>query len=116
MVTTIDATVELFRQTASGRFQPDASLPGLKSEGPVAFADLDLDGVSEVVISSSFSDGGIYLMRSSVDGGLVGPTLLTLTPGGAVAVLSLDVDGNGLDDLVLSSGSGQLFVMPNTCH
>ncbi|MER2561203.1 MAG: VCBS repeat-containing protein, partial [Myxococcaceae bacterium] len=116
VVTTIDATVELFRQTASGRFQPAGSLPGLKSEGPVAFADLDLDGISEVVIPSSFSDGGLYLMRSSADGGLVGPTLLTLTQGGAFAVLSLDVDGDGLDDLVLSSGSGQLFVMPNSCH
>lgn len=114
VVTTIDSTVELFRQT-SGRLQPFASLPGLKSEAPAAIADLDLDGRPELVIPNSLADGGVYVVRALSDGGLLGPTRLASSPNVATALLIVDLDGDGRDDVV-GSGAGQTFVMPNTCH
>ncbi|MBL8934678.1 MAG: VCBS repeat-containing protein [Archangium sp.] len=114
VVTTIDATVELFRQT-SGRLQFLASLPGLKSEAPAALKDLDFDGVPELVIPNSVGDGGVYVVRAFSDGGLLGPTRLMPSPNAAAALLIVDIDGDGLDDVV-GSGGGQTFVMPNTCH
>lgn len=115
VVTTIDATVELFRQNASGRLQAFASLPGLKSEAPAALKDLDFDGLPELVIPNSVGDGGVYVVRAFSDGGLLGPTRLMPSPNAAAAVLIVDIDGDGLDDVV-GSGGGQTFVMPNTCH
>lgn len=115
VVTTIDSTVELFRQTGSGRLAPFVVLQGLKSEAPAALEDLDLDGRRELVVANSVGDGGVYVVRALVDGGLLGPTRLMPSPNAAAAVLIVDIDGDGLADVV-GSGGGQTFVMPNTCH
>ncbi len=115
VVTTLDSTVELFRGTSAGRLQPFATLSGLKSETAPALADLDLDGRPELVISSTASDGGVYVVRALEDGGVGLPARVPGAPGSVAAVVIADFDGDGLDD-VAGVGAGQTFVVPNRCR
>jgi hypothetical protein len=106
--------VQLFRQTSTGRLQPFGALDALASTTPPAVSDLDHDGRADVLLAHNRGDGGVYLTRVLEDGGLLTPRRLA-TPVDVAAVIAVDVNADGLDDVV-GVGSAGAFVLPNTCR
>lgn len=101
----LDGYIEVFLQAADGSWMsPVASTfwPAAGSPGPLAFADIDGNGRTEVAFPVQTEVApfyGVYLGRGQVDGSFEFEPLHT---GRSAPPLLVDLDGDGRVDLVLS--------------
>jgi hypothetical protein len=97
-----------YRNDATGHFFDDTLtvLPVDRSDARhAALADLDLDGLPDVVIANSGTVNRIYLGRA--DGRLRDETpALPLTTGASQRILAFDATGDGVVDLLVLDGAG----------
>jgi len=78
----------------------------------VAVADLNRDGYDDVVLADTYTNQ-VSVLYGSAAGTLSAATLLSTPLGGYVYLNSVavgDLDGDQIPDLVIASGSGELFV------
>jgi hypothetical protein len=95
-----NTNVSLFKNLGNGTFTLTASAPvyttGLKS---LALADLDQDGLTDVVVAS-LGPNGLYWLRNASGGNLNPNVAIASSPSSWVSVA--DVTGDGILDLVSS--------------
>ncbi len=96
-------------QQADGRLAQPVAVPYTTTYGSprgLALADLDADGVLDIAVGHA---GGLALLRRDGTGGFSLRTVATNRSGNVLA--RLDVDRNGVDDIVALSNGG-----PATIH
>ncbi|MFT4976849.1 MAG: hypothetical protein ACI8S6_002754, partial [Myxococcota bacterium] len=113
-VSCMDGQDRLYRTDGQGRWFDDtaAAMPVDDADGRgVTAADLDLDGLDEVVVTSF---DGVTRLYHAVDGRLQDWTpRLSLTPSDNISAIATDVEGDGDLDLLLIQGAAdpsRLFV------
>jgi hypothetical protein len=107
--------VALFRQLPGGGFAatPDELLSGPVAPAELMAADVDRDGLTDVVAAvDSFDSLGVWFQRPGEGFADLGPDLVL--PGevfhdGLTSLEIVDVDGDGLLDLLTSKGSSGAF-------
>jgi FG-GAP-like repeat len=101
----------VFAQRQDGTLVERQELPAPRlypGSGTVAIGDVNGDGASDVLVSTS-QGLEVYYQRG---GGLLQPELLSTSPAPADDSLIADVDGDGRNEIVVSSPDGTFLMTP----
>ncbi|MFP2910254.1 FG-GAP repeat domain-containing protein [Pyxidicoccus sp. 3LFB2] len=112
-------TVSVWRGLGNGRFlAPARQAPGPSMQGEqLASADLDGDGALDLIVLDSEDVSVLRVALGVGDGTFHGPVETAVAKrklGEAAALLSRDLNADGLPEAVVLSGDGALFVLRHT--
>ena len=96
---------------AAGAFKAPVALPvGARNPVDVAVADLDGDGLADVVVAAEGGTSLLIFTQTAPGGSFAAPVALPVG-GEPTAVAAGDVDGDGLIDLVVATAGGTVSVL-----
>jgi hypothetical protein len=105
-------TVSVLRGDGAGGLVPMTAVRAGYYTFGLAVADVDRDGLLDVVAGNGVLDFGSFHVLRGLPGGRLADPVSTAVPGGTVELVLADCNGDGRRDLVISSfGASAVHVL-----
>ncbi|HEX7905243.1 MAG TPA: FG-GAP-like repeat-containing protein [Chitinophagaceae bacterium] len=109
--------ISVYKNTSSGStisFAPRVTFPTHTNPSAIAAADVDLDGRTDIVVTSSLQQS-IQILRNTATAAAISfsSTYYPLAPSGARDVVTGDIDGDGRAEIIVSNYTNGLSIYRN---